>query len=90
MAKCGTKEWSTVLTKVSLAMNNEVYGTFQLTLYKIVFNQNIRTNGCILIEKQKQAMVYLAQDEQQRLIEEIEEELKNLSQVDSRYTSPFV
>ena len=42
------------------------------------------------MEEREQAMLHFAQDEQQQLVEEIEEELENSSQIDNRFTPPFM
>ena len=79
MAERGTREWSTLLVEISIAMNSEIHGSLCLTPYEIVFNQHMRTDCWIPVEEREQAMLHFAQDEQERLVAEIEEELENSS-----------
>ena len=90
MAECGTREWGSLLVEVSLAMNSEVHSTLRLTPYEIVFNQRIRLDDWVPVEECEQAMLHMAQDEKDRMVREIEEELENTSEIDEQYTPPFL
>ena len=90
MAERGTREWGSLLVEVSIAMNSEVHSTLRLTPYEIVFNQRMRIDDWVPIEEREQAMLHMAQDEKDRMVREIEEELENTSEIDERYTPPFL
>lgn len=90
MAQRATREWSLLLVEVIIAMNSEVHGTLRITPYEIVFNQRMRIDDWIPVEEREAEMLRLAQDEEFRMVEEIEEELENTSQIDERTTPPFL
>lgn len=90
MAERGTREWSELLIEVTMAMNSELHDTLRLTSYKIVFNQHMRIDNQVPVEEREHESLHIAQDEQFRMQEEVEEELENTSGIDERLTPPFL
>ena len=89
MAERGTREWSTLLVEVSIAMNSEVHETLRLTPYEAVFHQQMRIDNWIPMEEREQEMLGIAQDEQSHMLEDMEEDLENTSEIDNSSAPPF-